>query len=79
MPEIVEVEKLRRQLEPAWVGTSVEKISSCLGVVGDKFAPGGMLNLLVTLYGRKIKAVGRHGKWLRVEFENCSICQKEKI
>src|SRR5829696_4220872 len=69
MPELPEVETVRRQLEPAVVGRTIESAE----VLDERWTrpepPGPVARALA---GRRIDAVDRRGKYLVVRFDNGS-------
>lgn len=62
MPELPEVETIRRQLEGVLIGQSIEKI--------DILAPKSFQGNSELIIGSLITDIGRRGKYLIFEFEN---------
>jgi formamidopyrimidine-DNA glycosylase len=69
MPELPEVETVRRQLEPEVVGRTIEAAE----VLDDRWTrPERPAAVEQALEGRRIEAVGRRGKYLVVELDDGS-------
>jgi formamidopyrimidine-DNA glycosylase len=66
MPELPEVETIRRQLEPDIVGRRIESVE-VLDPRWTEPAPPADVERAVT--GRRIESLGRRGKWLLMELE----------
>jgi len=66
MPELPEVETVRRQLEPELVGKRIESAS----VLDERLTrPEPPLSLERAVAGRRVEAVNRRGKYLLIELE----------
>ena len=67
MPELPEVESVRRQLEPALVGRRFERVT-----IDDPrlVRPYGPAEVAAKLEGERVAAVERRGKYLVVRFES---------
>ncbi len=69
MPELPEVETVRRQLEPEVVGRTIEAAE----VLDERWTrPELPAPVEAALEGRRIEAIGRRGKYLVVELDNGS-------
>ncbi|MFI5123457.1 MAG: bifunctional DNA-formamidopyrimidine glycosylase/DNA-(apurinic or apyrimidinic site) lyase [Vicinamibacteria bacterium] len=69
MPELPEVETVRRQLEPEIVGRTIEAAE----VLDERWTrPELPAPVEAALEGRRIEAIGRRGKYLVVELDNGS-------
>lgn len=70
MPELPEVETVRRSLEPALVGRTITGLSvgAFEGVLGGM----GVDQATATLVGRTVKAIRRRGKFLLVDLDDGS-------
>jgi formamidopyrimidine-DNA glycosylase len=67
VPELPEVESVRRQLEPALVGRRFERV----GIDDPRLVrPYEPAEVAVELEGERVQAVGRRGKYLVVRFES---------
>jgi formamidopyrimidine-DNA glycosylase len=67
MPELPEVESVRRQLEPALVGRRFERVSIDDPRLVRPYEPA---EVAAELEGEHVAAVGRRGKYLVVRFES---------
>jgi formamidopyrimidine-DNA glycosylase len=67
MPELPEVETVRRRLEPALVGRSFERVEILDSRLTRPFEP---LEVGAELEGERVAAVDRRGKYLIVRFES---------
>ena len=67
MPELPEVESVRRQLEPALVGRSFERVSIDDPRLVRPYEPA---EVAAELEGERVTAVERRGKYLVVRFES---------
>ena len=66
MPELPEVETVRRQLEPELVGRRIEKVS----VLDERLTrPEPPRAVERAVAGRAVEAVGRRGKYLLIELD----------
>jgi len=66
MPELPEVETVRRQLEPELVGRRIERVT----VLDERLTrPEAPRSVEKAVSGRKVEAVGRRGKYLLIELE----------
>jgi formamidopyrimidine-DNA glycosylase len=70
MPELPEVESVRRQLEPALVGRQFEQVA-----VDDPrlVRPYDPVEVAAELAGERVAALERRGKYLVVQFESCRV------
>ncbi len=66
MPELPEVETVRRDLAPIYVGHGLERIV----VTGRRTVRRHPPELLATLEGRTLVTAGRHGKYLLLEWDD---------
>ncbi len=67
MPELPEVESVRRQLEPALVGRRFERVAIDDPRLVRPYEPA---EVAAELEGERVEAVGRRGKYLVVRFES---------
>src|SRR3954452_5257345 len=67
MPELPEVESVRRQLEPALVGRRSERVSTDDPRLVRPYDPA---EVAAELAGEQVAAVERRGKYLIVRFES---------
>jgi len=67
MPELPEVESVRRQLEPALVGRRLEHVEILDGRLVRPYDPA---EVATELQGERVAAVERRGKYLVVRFES---------
>src|SRR6201988_1563259 len=67
MPELPEVESVRRQLEPALVGRRLERVTIDDPRLVRPYEPG---ELAAELEGERVTALERRGKYLVVRFES---------
>src|SRR5438034_2563296 len=67
MPELPEVESVRRQLEPALVGRRLERVSIDDPRLVRPYEPA---EVAAELEGERVAAVERRGKYLVVRFES---------
>ncbi|HLX32216.1 MAG TPA: bifunctional DNA-formamidopyrimidine glycosylase/DNA-(apurinic or apyrimidinic site) lyase [Gaiellaceae bacterium] len=67
MPELPEVESVRRQLEPALVGRRFERVQIHDSRLVRPFEPA---EVAAELEGERVEDVGRRGKYLVVRFES---------
>jgi formamidopyrimidine-DNA glycosylase len=67
VPELPEVETVRRRLEPLLVGRSLERVEIGDARLTRPFDPGGVA---AELEGERIAALDRRGKYLVVRFES---------
>jgi formamidopyrimidine-DNA glycosylase len=66
MPELPEVETIRRQLEPALEGRRIDSVE----VLDERWTrPGPSSELVRTVAGRRIEAIERRGKYLLLRLE----------
>src|SRR4051812_14198780 len=70
MPELPEVESVRRQLEPALVGRSFERVSIDDPRLVRPYEPA---EVAAELEGERVAAVERRGKYLVVRFESARV------
>ena len=68
MPELPEVETVRRTLEPSILGARIADLSvgDFRGVIGD-VSPEQLSALIV---GRELTAIRRRGKYLLIDFDD---------
>jgi formamidopyrimidine-DNA glycosylase len=66
MPELPEVETVRRDIAPIYVGHRLER----LAVTGRRTVRRHPPDLLAILEGRTLVAAGRHGKYLLLEWDD---------
>src|SRR5881227_3506314 len=67
MPELPEVETVRRQLEPKLVGRRLERVEIQDPRLTRPFDPAGVA---AELEGERVAALDRRGKYLIVRFES---------
>ena len=67
MPELPEVEVVRRQLEPVWVGRTIQSVWSAKPNYFFVTPPSALQKRLI---GRKTTALVRHGKYILAELDD---------
>ena len=75
MPELPEVESVRRQLEPALVGRRFERVAVYDSRLVRPYEPDAVA---AELEGERVAAVDRRGKYLVVRFEMWLIPKLER-
>lgn len=69
MPELPEVETVRRQLARIWEGQTIQRVETSAPNYFFVTSPNALKKRLL---GRKTLALSRHGKYLIAEFDDAS-------